>query len=1464
MEDEGGEFLREICREQKLMIPSTFDCWHEGQTHTFTSANGGRSRIDYILMPQELGASVVRSFVHQDFDLMNGDRDHFPLCLECDIKVGEKDVVRRFNRSPLYHRAEAMKKHQNAAMQDILVNCPSVDWSVDVNDHWNWVRHHLQQKIKNIFPCQKRQQRQLYFSNEAWNVLCSRKEIRKQYRALQREKRILMLRAIWQAWKGNMQDCEAEETLRMPLHFLRCRQEAVTFEARIKIDHDFKCIKRRDWRQWIKQQLVDKVEKAKGVRSAELFKILRPKQMIARSTGKLIRQLPGLCGEDGQWKNNRDAIALEWQTQFGTIENAEEVTAVELLQRSVSRHEGCWQASDLLSIPSLYHLESAIRALQAAKATGLDGLGAEVLQADPVVAAKKLYPILLKAAVRGQGVMEFAGGWLLPLFKGRGNPQNMAGYRAILLESVVSRAFSKAWRPLITEGLARVARPMQWGGRQGLSIEALHLHVQFWKRNAKHQRKSHAVIFLDIKAAFYSVVKQLVAGTASGMQSLEKVFAKMNLPTDMKEEFLQQTMDVNLIKEATGSSVMANSVSAMLGLTWFVIPESKTLQAPMTGSRPGDPSADVLFSLVLSKVIGVIEERAQQIGIPLSRETTAGQVSSMVTWVDDIAFSITEDADRLVGKTMDLLVIVQDAMLEHGLSLSYGVGKTAVMISFHGKGATAARQETERKYGQGLALMSEHKGKVIIPIVGHYRHLGGFITRSGSRIPELRVRTVGALSKLKPLRRILVHEGLQKEQRSRLIKSLGLSVFTLHAGTLFALTQGEYQVWQAGIHKIYQSLHQRKANGEVQHCTMYQLADAMQSPMPMELMYLCRLRLLVHLFKTGDAYMIAAIVENFEIEKENSWLQGVFHSLKWLENQVGSEHVPEELFQLMDPQVWKWFQAGAHELKGLIKKAEQSHLCKVKSFCELKTHAEVQDQICREMGWTLEDEFEKEEKSSTDACFFECTECGAQFDKAFSLATHEQRKHNKRVALRRVACDAACRACGRFYHTRPRMIKHLQMAKSGCWIFHLRNYFPMSEEAAAELDERDRKLGVATHQKGLVEHSLDQGWRWCTDQEREHVLLLKEHPPVKDGAPTEQELAEWSALGMLPPGQGGRQITSRNATEWTVHNVGQEATKFEHQLLDRATRWNPNPDWIPRGPADGRRFFLILFSGHRRFEDLASYIWWQSNLIPICVDVAIHPEIGNMLEIGLWRSLIHARRVAGGHAGPPCETYSLARWLEIEDSIYPRPLRSCDQPWGLDGRTLRETRQWMMGNILMWRALLLLFTIYAYGGSFTLEHPKGCGGKDNKWTIWDSSFIKQLMLAGDIKLWTILQGPLGQPFAKPTNLMAARLERLGAAIYEGYDKRWRPTTKLGGREGTQWKTARAKAYPPALCRILAQQHIAFAEQQIGEGTTQEPEGLERALHALANSYDPYWLEARGTKMCSDYSFGKITEDSVVT
>ena len=76
--------------------------------------------------------------------------------------------------------------------------------------------------------------------------------------------------------------------------------------------------------------------------------------------------------------------------------------------------------------------------------------------------------------------------------------------------------------------------------------------------------------------------------------------------------------------------------------------------------------------------------------------------------------------------------------------------------------------------------------------------------------------------------------------------------------------------------------------------------------------------------------------------------------------------------------------------------------------------------------------------------------------------------------------------------------------------------------------------------------------------------------------------------------------------------------------------------------------------------------------------------------------------------------------------------------------------------------------------------------------------------------------------------------------------------KLGGKEGGVWKTAQAKAYPPKLNYVLAQQHALFAASLEGDGATADPAGLIEALEALANSYDPYLDTGKGTLMRSDY------------
>ena len=67
----------------------------------------------------------------------------------------------------------------------------------------------------------------------------------------------------------------------------------------------------------------------------------------------------------------------------------------------------------------------------------------------------------------------------------------------------------------------------------------------------------------------------------------------------------------------------------------------------------------------------------------------------------------------------------------------------------------------------------------------------------------------------------------------------------------------------------------------------------------------------------------------------------------------------------------------------------------------------------------------------------------------------------------------------------------------------------------------------------------------------------------------------------------------------------------------------------------------------------------------VSLDTAVHPDLGNLAN---GENYDHVRRLAqGGHlagvlAGPPCETWSAARHILLDDGAGPRPLRSARSP----------------------------------------------------------------------------------------------------------------------------------------------------------------------------------------------------------
>lgn len=390
------------------------------------------------------------------------------------------------------------------------------------------------------------------------------------------------------------------------------------------------------------------------------------------------------------------------------------------------------------------------------------------------------------------------------------------------------------------------------------------------------------------------------------------------------------------------------------------------------------------------------------------------------------------------------------------------------------------------------------------------------------------------------------------------------------------------------------------------------------------------------------------------------------------------------------------------------------------------------------------------------------------------------------------------------------------------------------------------------HQRQVAADKPKRVWRKALVEEMQPKLAETSQCTDFWKLPDLNELQQWATLGMLPPGKGGRPTTTREQKQWQVRNVCRDISQLEKSIKDNVQYWKADFDWTPRPLSCGSKFFLVFFSGHRRWGDISSWFHWQGDITPIAVDLAVSEQHGDMMQHGLWQGLIRARRVVGAHGGPPCETYSSARWIELPDQQGPRPLRDCEMPWGRDYLMLHELQQCVVGSTLMMVTLKLLLLVYVHGGSASLEHPKGNPESEKKWCIWMSSLIHWILQGPDWRTLTFLQGPLGQCAPKPTTMLLARMVGFDAKIFGQYNMKWRPSFYLGGRDEQGWRTARAKVYPWRLSWAIAESHKEHARTLTSSGNELIDEDVLIAIQALSQIFDPYDPTAANHIMQADY------------
>ena len=176
-------------------------------------------------------------------------------------------------------------------------------------------------------------------------------------------------------------------------------------------------------------------------------------------------------------------------------------------------------------------------------------------------------------------------------------------------------------------------------------------------------------------------------------------------------------------------------------------------------------------------------------------------------------------------------------------------------------------------------------------------------------------------------------------------------------------------------------------------------------------------------------------------------------------------------------------------------------------------------------------------------------------------------------------------------------------------------------------------------------------------------------------------------------------------------------------------------------------YVLHFFSGQRRPGDFQDWLdqSLSSTHYPIWVislDVAIDAKLCDLPcsgGVARWLDLAIAGRVVMVLGGPPCETWSVARWNggSRATGSGPRAIRSSSHLWGLHDLDAGERQQVALGNALMRTVILFLAAARVYGFAAVMEHPQLPSWMPQAPSSWKLPELKFLSGPGALSVCTL-------------------------------------------------------------------------------------------------------------------------------
>ncbi|MCG8432081.1 MAG: reverse transcriptase family protein, partial [Candidatus Omnitrophica bacterium] len=492
-----------------------------------------------------------------------------------------------------------------------------------------------------------------------------------------------------------------------------------------ELDNQVKSAKKNK-KTWT-DEVTDKMEDAaRSGNQKELF------HLVKEVTGKSNTGIPTIKGDDGEILKDPEKVKEQWTRYFKELLNRPPP------QRRLHRSGPIGEGLDLCEEPPTRdEVEKAIRKLKNNKASGLDGIAAELMKYGPTEMISKLHQLIIRIWEREEVPEDWTRSLICPIYK-KGDKSLCSNYRGISLLSVPGKVFGHILLDRMRDAVDKKLRENQGGFRRGRGcVDQIFCLRTLMEKCIEYQLPAFA-IFVDFKAAFDSVHRP----------SMWHILQDYGIP----DKFIRL---IRAVYQDCEAAVLVENEKT----DWFRIE---------TGVRQGCVWSPLLFGVLIDFVLRkACDQNRYGICIRERKRTLFGTDKGLLLpdldYADDVTLLETSDnhGNRLLNS-------VARAGGEVGLSVS--VPKTKGM----GIGDTTGAVQLE-----GQQLDTED----------HFRMLGSTVMSNGRLDEEVKIRIGRASAAFGQLSKVW-RSRVSLRTKLRIYNAVVISTL-LYAAETWATTQTE-------------------------------------------------------------------------------------------------------------------------------------------------------------------------------------------------------------------------------------------------------------------------------------------------------------------------------------------------------------------------------------------------------------------------------------------------------------------------------------------------------------------------------------------------------------------------------------------------------------------------------------------------------------------------------------------------